>query len=58
MFDFGGVTFGDSKTLPITFNNESEIEAKLFLDLRELPEFEIMIDEGCFEDEDIRSEIM
>jgi hypothetical protein len=43
MFDFGGVTFGDSKTLPLTIYNESNIEAKLILDLRELPEFEIIL---------------
>ena len=33
IFDFGGVTFGDSKQMTITLHNESEIEAKLFLDL-------------------------
>ena len=44
--------------MTITLNNESEIEAKLFLDLWELPEFEIAMDEQNFEDEDIKSEIM
>ena len=34
-FDFGGVTFGDSKILPLTIHNFSNIEAKLILDLRE-----------------------
>lgn len=43
-FDFSGVTFGDSKVLPLTIHNYSNIEAKLILDLREYPEFEIIMD--------------
>lgn len=42
-FDFGGVTFGDSKILPLTLHNDSNIEAKLILDIREYPEFEVYI---------------
>ncbi len=38
-FEYGGVTFGDSKTLPFTLINESNIDAKVVLDLREYPEF-------------------
>lgn len=34
-FDFGGVTLGDSKILPVTIHNNSNIEAKIILDLRE-----------------------
>lgn len=40
-FEFGGVTFGDSKTLPLSLINESNIDAKVVLDLREYPEFEL-----------------
>ena len=40
-FEFGGVTFGDSKTLPFTLVNDSDIDAKVVLDLREYPEFEL-----------------
>lgn len=42
-FDFSGVTFGDSKTLPLTIINNSNIDAKLILDLRDYPEFEISL---------------
>lgn len=42
-FDFGGVTFGDSKILPLTIHNHSNIDAKLILDLRDYPEFEIIM---------------
>lgn len=41
--DFGGITFGDSKTLPLTVHNHSDIPAKLILDIREYPEFEIIL---------------
>jgi len=41
--DFGGITFGDSKTLPLTVHNHSDIPAKLILDIREHPEFEIIL---------------
>lgn len=56
-FDFGGVTFGDSKTLPLTLVNDSNIEARLILDLRELPEFEVSISPEMLDD-DVASEIM
>lgn len=42
-FDFGGVTFGDCKILPLTIHNDSNIDAKLILDLRDYPEFEIIL---------------
>ena len=41
--DFGGVTRGDSKTLPITVYNHSEVPAKLILDIRDYDEFEISV---------------
>ena len=41
--DFGGITFGDSKTLLLTIHNRSDIPAKLILDIREYPEFEIIL---------------
>jgi hypothetical protein len=43
VFDYQGVTFGDSKILPLTIHNDSNIDAKLILDLREYPEFEIIL---------------
>lgn len=43
IFDFSGVTFGDSKILPLTIHNDSNIEAKLILDIRDYPEFEIIL---------------
>jgi len=43
VFDFGGVTFGDSKIIPLTIHNDSDIDAKLILDIREYPEFEIIL---------------
>lgn len=43
IFDFSGVTFGDSKILPLTLHNDSNIDAKLVLDLRDYPEFEIIL---------------
>ena len=55
-FDFGGVTFGDCKTLPLTLVNDSNIEARLILDLRELPEFEVSISPEMLDD-DVASEI-
>ena len=57
-FDFGGVTLGNSKSLAVTLHNESEIDAKLTIDLREFPEFEISLDENSLDDDDARSEIM
>ena len=42
-FDYGGVTFGDSRILPLTLHNDSNIEAKIILDLRDYPEFEIIL---------------
>jgi hypothetical protein len=41
--DFGGITRGDSMTLPLTLYNHSNIAAKLILDIREYPEFEIIL---------------
>ena len=41
--DFGGITVGDFKTLPFTVYNHSDIQAKLLLDIREYPEFEIIV---------------
>ena len=41
--NFGGITFGDSKTLPLTVFNHSDIPAKLILDIRAFPEFEIIL---------------
>ena len=41
--DFGGITLGDSKTLSLTVYNHSDIPAKLILDIREYPEFEIIL---------------
>lgn len=55
--DFGGVTFGDSKMMPLTIINESDITAKLILDIREYPEFEIVLPESK-PDDDVHSEIM
>ncbi len=55
--DFGGVTFGDSKMMPLTIINESDITAKLILDIRDYPEFEIVLPEANPED-DVHSEIM
>jgi len=58
MFDFGGVTFGDAKTLPLTLINSSNIDAKLILDLREYPEFEISIPSDSVDKEDLANEII
>jgi hypothetical protein len=55
--DFGGITFGDSKTLPLTVYNHSDIPAKLLLDIREYPEFEIILPPPS-QDDDVVSEIM
>ena len=55
--DFGGVTFGDSKSLSLTIINESDITAKLILDIREFPEFEIVLPDPS-PDDDVHSEIM
>ena len=55
--DFGGVTFGDQKVLPITIMNNSDITAKLELDIREYPEFEIIVPPAGADD-DVHSEIM
>lgn len=41
--DFGGITVGDSRTLPMTVYNHSDIPAILQLDIREHPEFEIIL---------------
>lgn len=56
-FDFGGVTFGDSKILPLTIHNDSNIDAKLILDLRDYPEFEIILPLDSVDD-DSASEII
>ena len=55
--DFGGITFGDSKTLPLTVYNNSDIPAKLLLDIREHPEFEIILPPQD-QNDDVVSEIM
>lgn len=55
--DFGGVTFGDQKVLPLTIFNHSDITAKLELDIRDYPEFEIILPDPN-QDDDIHSEIM
>jgi len=55
--DFGGITFGDSKTLPLTIYNHSDIPAKLLLDIRDYPEFEIILPPPDLND-DVVSEIM
>lgn len=55
--DFGGITFGDSKTLPLTVYNHSDIPAKLILDIREHNEFEIILPAQTHDD-DVVSEIM
>jgi hypothetical protein len=55
--DFGGITFGDSKTLPLTVYNHSDIPAKLILDIREHAEFEIILPAQS-QDDDVVSEIM
>lgn len=56
--DFGGVTFGDSKILPLTIVNNSTIDAKLILDLRDYPEFEISVPTESQDKEDLTSEII
>lgn len=55
--DFGGVTLGDQKILPLTIINESDITAKIELDIRDYPEFEIIPPEPNADD-DVHSEIM
>lgn len=55
--DFGGITRGDSKTLPLTVYNHSDIPAKLILDIRAHEEFEIILPTQTHED-DVVSEIM
>ena len=57
MVDFGGVTFGDQKTMPVTVINNSDISAKLILDIREYPEFELIMP-APQDDDDAHSEIM
>ena len=55
--DFGGITVGDSKTLPLTVYNHADIPAKLVLDIRDHPEFEIILPPQP-QDDDVVSEIM
>jgi hypothetical protein len=55
--DYGGITFGDSKTLDLTIYNHSDIPAKLLLDIREYPEFEIIVP-APNQDDEVASEIM
>lgn len=57
-FDFGGVTFGDSKLLPLTLVNSSSIDAKVILDLRDYPEFEITLPHDAVDKNDITNEII
>lgn len=58
ILDFQGVTFGDAKILPLTLINDSNIDAKLVLDLRDFPEFEIFLPAESVDPEDITSEIL
>ena len=55
--EFGGVTFGDQKIMALTIFNDSDITAKLELDIRDFPEFEIILPDPNADD-DIHSEIM
>lgn len=55
--DFQGVTIGDQKELPVTIINNSDITAKLILDIRDYPEFEIILPDPN-PDDDVHSEIM
>jgi hypothetical protein len=48
---------GDSQTLPFTIHNHSDIPAKLLLDIREYPEFELILPPPNPND-DIVSELM
>jgi len=58
VFDFGGVTFGDSKVLPLTIHNDSNIEALLILDMRQYgEEFAVSLAQEM-EIDDVASEIM
>ena len=57
VIDFKGITFGDQKTLPLTIVNESDITAKVILDMREYPEFDFILPEPS-PDDDVHSEIM
>lgn len=57
MLDFGPVTFGDQKELALTIVNNSDITAKLILDIRDFPEFDIILPEPAADD-DVHSEIM
>jgi hypothetical protein len=52
------VTFGDAKILPLTIANNSNIDAKLILDLRDYPEFEISVPTESMDKEDLTSEII
>lgn len=54
--DFGGVTYGDQKLMAVTVVNNSDISAKLILDIRDYPEFELIMPPGR-EDDDVHSEI-
>ena len=56
-FNFGGVTVGDSKIMPLTIHNDSNIDAKLILDLRDYPEFELILPPESVDD-DAASEII
>jgi len=55
--NFGGVTIGDQKTMDLTIHNNSDISAKLELDIREYPDFEIIVPKAD-NDDDVASEIM
>ena len=58
VLDFGGVTFGDAKIIPLTIANKSGIEAKLIMDLRDYPEFEISVPHDSQDKDDITAEII
>jgi hypothetical protein len=55
--DFGGVTLGDQRIMPLSIMNHSDITAKIELDIRDHPEFEIILPDPSADD-DIHSEIM
>ena len=57
ILDFGGITVGDHGYRPFTIYNHSDIPAKLLLDIREYPEFELILPPPNPND-DIVSELM
>jgi len=45
-FNFGDVRFGNRKTLPLTIQNDSKIEANILIDLRKRNQFDEV---GCLQ---------